>query len=162
MAAKDSPYVSGAAKLSKRIATIRAALAVPVLTKEIGELLLRRTLDRFEREVDPNYTPWRPLASSTLARRKRAGGVPGAKILQQTGAMKKSIKIIRGDNTGTIYTNTGAGVRIGIEDEEQVPKARAHQRGTPRIPVRKFLGIGSRDVNAVDGLLRRAASKAGL
>ena len=156
---QDTRYVRGAEKLGKRIATIRAALSVPVIAREANELLLRRTLARFDREVDPDGKPWPALASETLARRNRANGYPGKPKLVQTGELRASIKLLRGGE-GSVYTNTGAGGRIGIEgDENLVGKARAHQRGYGNIPVRRFLGIGRNDVTAVDGLMRRIATK---
>lgn len=159
MTAQDTKYVRGAERLGRRIATIRAAVSVPVLVREANELLLRRTLDRFDREVDPDGKPWPALAGSTLERRKRANGFVGKPKLVQTGELRASIQLIRGGE-GTLYTNTGAGGRIGIEgDEALVGKARAHQRGYKNIPVRRFLGIGKNDVTAVDGLLRRTAAK---
>lgn len=161
--AQDTPFVRGYEKLSRRIATIRASLAVPPLTEAIGRLLLKRTLERFDREVDPDGQRWRELEPETLARRGRANGGSGKKILNATGQMRGAIRIIRGaDAVGAVYTNTGARVRIGISDPDQVGKARAHQRGYRHIPVRRFLGIGALDVRAVDGLLRRAAAKAEL
>ena len=153
---RDTKYVSGATKLKARIQTITAALALPVLTNEIGQLLLRRTLTRFDEEVDPDRKPWAPLAKTTLERRRRAGGYSGKKILVQTGVLRSAIRIIRGDASGAIYTNTGAGVRIGVGDESVTGRAAAHQKGIG-VPRRKFLGVGPLDIRAVDGLMRRAA-----
>lgn len=158
----DTKFVSGVAKLQRRIATIRATLSLPVMTEEIGQLLLRRTLARFDAEVDPDNKPWKPLSSETLRRRNRAGGKPGAPILVQTQKMRNSIRLIRGSASGAVFTNTGAGVRIGITDPEQVDKARAHNYGTGNIPVRRLLGVAALDVKSVDSLLRRRAVKLGI
>lgn len=159
MTVQDTKFVRGAERLGRRIATVRAALSLPLLVRETNELLLRRTLDRFDREVDPDGKPWPALADTTLERRRRAGGYPGKAKLVQTGELRASIQLIRGGE-GTIFTNTGAGGRIGIEgDEELIGKARAHQRGLNNIPVRRFLGIGRNDITAVDGLLRRKAAQ---
>jgi len=156
----DAEFRGGVLKLRNRLKALQATLAIPVLTEEIGQLLLRRTLARFDREVDPNEVPWTPLASETLERRKRAGGNSGKKILVQTGALRASIQLLRGANTGTISTNTGAGVRIGVEDPEQTMKAFVHNKGYGKIPMRKFLGIGKLDIRSVDGLMRRRAAAA--
>ena len=163
--ADDSKFVRGAEKLRRRIQTIRDTLGVKALTTEIGDLLLRRTLDRFDKQVDPDGRPWTPLAQSTLERRKRAGGRPGMPILRQSGELRGSIKLIRtAVEAGTAtYVNTGAGVRIGVEgDSDLIGKARAHQKGyKPKgIPIRRFMGVGRLDITAVDGLMRRAAKKA--
>ena len=153
---EDTKYVNGVKKLGQRVKTIRTALALPVMVNEITDLLLRRTLDRFDREIDPDYVPWEPLADSTLARRRR-DGVKSTKKLNRTGAMRGAIKRIRGAAAGLLVTNTGAGARIGVADPAQTKKAAAQQYGTRFIPQRKFLGIGSLDVKSVDSLLRRKA-----
>lgn len=153
---KDTKFVDGAEKLKRRIATITASLALPAMMNEIGELLLRRTLRRFDAEVDPDNQKWKPLASETLQRRKRSGGYEGKKILVQTGEMRKAIDIIRG-GAGSVYTNTGAGVRIGIQDEEIAVRGRVHNSGLGGIPQRRFLGIGKTDIGSVDQFLRRRA-----
>lgn len=158
MSLSDTRYVNGARKLGVRIRTIRDALNLPVLTGEIERLLLARTLRRFDRQLDPNENKWAPLKEDSLRRREQKG----RPLLVQTGDMRRAIQIIRGSAEGAIYTNTGASIRIGISDPDQVDKARTHQRGYKTIPARKFLGIGRNDVKAVDGLLRRAAENAGL
>lgn len=150
---EDTKYVRGAQKLSKRIATIRASIQLPLLVDDITALLLSRTLRRFDREVDPNEKPWAPLQPQSIARKRRAG-YGDRKLLVQTGNLRSAIKAIRG-GTGTISTNTGAGSRIGIEDPKVVKYARLHNQGRGGMPLRKFLGIGADDVKAVDGLMRR-------
>lgn len=151
----DTEYVRGADKLKQRIATVRANLNLPDLTFEIGSLLYRRTKDRFEQQVDPDNRPWKPLAEPTLRIRRRLGYEYKPK-LQRTEALKRAIRIIRG-GAGSTFVNTGAGVRIGIQDPEIAKYARAQNQGTPTIPARRFLGIGRLDVKAVDSLMRRKA-----
>lgn len=155
----DTPYVKGADKLQRRIATIRKNLNLPAMTQEIGQLLLKRTQDRFDKEVDPDSKPWKPLAPATLERKRREG-YGDAKKLVRKGDLRKAIAIIRG-GAGTTFTNTGAGVRIGIDDPTQVAKAQAQNKGTSRIPARRFLGVGALDVKAVDSYLRRKAANLG-
>ena len=155
----DTPYVRGVNKLAQRIRTIRERLGVAAMVEEVGALLLRRTQDRYDKEVDPDGRPWVPLAKTTLQRRRRAGGISGKKILVQTGALRASIQLIRGGLSGAIATNTGAGVRIGVADEEQLGKAATHNYGRVATPMRKFLGIGRLDIRAVDSFMRRRANK---
>ena len=152
MPLRDSRTVRGAERLGRRIRTIVENLALPVLTNDIGSLLVKRTKDRFEQEVDPDGVPWKPLNRKYAAQKAAEGH--RTKILQRTGTLKDSIRKIQGTPTGTLYTNTGAGVRIGV-DEDKVPYARYHQEGTRAIPRRVFLGVGRLDVKAVDSLLRR-------
>lgn len=157
---EDTKYVGGVAKLSRRIRHIRETLSVPPLVNEIGELLLRRTLDRFDKGVDPDYLPWKPLEEATIRRRARNPKARGHQLLFEEGGLRAAIKVIRGSAAGLAYVNTGAGLRIGVDDPYQKKKALAHQKGLGHVPIRRFLGIGSKDVKSVDGLLRRRADKA--
>jgi phage gpG-like protein len=154
----DTAYVRGAQRLSQRIQTIRTNLSLPSMVDEITDLLFKRTLQRFDAQVDPDNVPWRPLAAYTLQRRAREGFSPGP-ILQRTRALRSAIRVIRGAATGATYTNTGANSRIGVTDPDIVPYAAAQNKGTDHIPARRFLGIGRLDVKAVDSLLRRKAAQ---
>lgn len=158
MTARDTRFVNGAQRLSQRIRTIRTTLALPVLTEEIGGLLLRRTKDRFRAEVDPDRKPWKPLAESTVRSRIRLGYGAGPK-LRRTDALLDAIRVIRGNNSGAVYTNTGAGIRIGVEGKESM-KAYVQNNGFGHVPARRFLGIGALDVKSVDSFLRRKGQQA--
>jgi hypothetical protein len=151
---RDTRQVSGAQRLGQRIATIRARLNLPVLSNEIGELLLNRTLRRFDAGLDPDGRVWEPLADNTLASKRRMG-FERQGILKRTLKLRNAIQLIRGDITGAMFFNTGAGVRLGVLDEEQVIKARVHQRGNKHIPQRRIFGIGPLDIKSVDSFLRR-------
>lgn len=154
----DTKYVRGADKLQQRIATIRANIDLPDLTKQIGALLLRRNLERFDAQVDPDGSPWAPLADSTL-RRKKGAGYGDRPALVREGDLRDAIRVIAG-GAGSTFINTGAGLRIGVEDPEIAVYAKALNKGVPgRIPARKFLGISAGDVKAVDALMRRKAKQ---
>lgn len=155
----DTPFVNGAEKLRKRIERIRETAQLPAMVAEMGALLHRRTLTRFDREVDPDEKPWAPLKQATVVEKRRRG-FGGRGKLKRTLNLRNSIKLIRG-GAGTTFTNTGAGVRIGVEDPNIVDYARAHNRGTATIPARRFLGIGRLDIKAIDSLLRRKAKQLG-
>lgn len=155
--ARDTSVVSGAERLSRRIATIQSRLSLPPMMDEIGDLLMKRTQDRFSKEVDPDYIPWVPLAAATI-RRKQQQGFGDKQKLVRTEAMRKAIQRIRGRADGGTFTNTGAGFRIGITDPEIAEYARVQNRGNGRVPARRFLGIGRLDIKAVDSLLRRKAA----
>lgn len=160
MVIRDSHYVNGAARLGRRINTIRTNLNLPDVTREVANLMLRRVKDRFDSEVTPDNMPWKKLKDSTL-RIKRQLGYGGAKKLVRTGELRDAIKIIRGGGSAT-YFNTGAGVRIGVQEPEKAKVAKIQNDGNKRIPARRFLGVGRLDVKAVDSLLRRKAQQAGL
>lgn len=159
MAMQDTRYVRGPERLARRMATIRAALSLPVLTEEVANLLLKRTLARFEAQVDPDNNPWAALKETTQLRRKMSGYSPAHPILQRTKELKHAIHVLRGASPGAVFTNTGANARIGVDDEEVTGRARAHQYGNSRVVARRFLGIGQLDVKAVDSQLRRLGAK---
>ena len=151
----DTRFVRGADRLQRRIAAIRRSINLPEMTNEIGTLIYARTMRRFDREVDPDEKPWPELKEDTRKRKIREGlGV--RKMLVASGDLRRSIKLIRG-GLGTTFFNTGAGVRIGVEDKKVAQYARVHQQGLGEIPARRFLGIGRLDIKAVDSLLRRKA-----
>jgi phage gpG-like protein len=152
----DNRVVTGADKLRNRIATIRRSVALPVLVDQIGALLLRRVKVRFDQGVTADGAKWPELSAVTKADKDKLG-FGGKGMLRRTDEMRNSIKLIRGNVTGTTFTNTGGGVRIGIENPAVISRARAHNRGVTRmkIPARRFLQIGSSDVKAVDSLMRR-------
>jgi len=152
--ATDTPFVRGADKLRDRIARIRRTAALPPLTEEVGALILRRTLQRFDSEVTPDGIPWAPLSDATLKRRKKNFG--GSKILVNTRDLRNSIRRVVG-GLGSFAINTGGGFRIGIQDPDIAEYARVQNNGTGRIPARRFLGIAALDVRAVDSLMRRKA-----
>lgn len=154
----DTEFVKGSEKLAARIATVRRNLNLPDLTEGISVLLLRRTLDRFDAGVDPDGKPWTPLKPSTLRIKRRLGyGHKG--MLKRTESLRRAIRVIRG-GAGTVYTNTGAGFRIGVDDPKVAEYARIQNSGSENIPARRFLGIGRLDVKAVDSYLRRKAQQA--
>lgn len=149
--------VRGADKVARRIRTIRMGIGVVLASDAPANLVLKRTLDRFDKEVDPNNIKWAPLKPSTLLLKKRIGA-PN-KILKRSLKLRQSIKIIRGAVGSGFGTATGTGRRIGVTDPSLVPRARAHQFGTSRMVKRRFLGVGPLDVKAVDSLLRREIAR---
>lgn len=100
----------------------------PVL-RVAGEELRTLSSDSFRRSREPGGAPWRPLAASTIARRRRGSSKP----LLDTGLLANSIT----------YRATRSGVTLGTS----VPYAAPHQLGAQgagrsrrvRIPARPFL-----------------------
>ncbi len=160
--ANDSQFTDGAARLSRRIATITTKLALPVMVGRIGPLLLRRTLERFDREVTPDGQPWKALAEGTIKRRSYLD-LSGKKKLVREGTLRAAIKAIKGGE-GSFGINTGAGVRIGIDasavDEDGEPVSVYARIQNRERNGRRFLGVGRLDIKAVDSLLRRAGDDA--
>lgn len=154
---QDTRFVNGAERLAQRIRTIRNKLGLPPLTDEIGDLLLSRTLRRFDQEVDPDGNAWEALSPVTIQIKLRLG-YPLRKLVR-TRTMRDSIQKIRGAAAGATFSNTGAGVRIGIPAGKTADVARIQNYGNSKIPARRFLGVGRLDVKAVDSFLRRRAQQ---
>lgn len=154
-----SGYVTGAEKVVSRLRTIRASTAVVLHGKGIENLLLRRTKERFLKEVDPGGVAWKALAQSTIDDKIKRNKL--MKKLQRTGLLYNSIAIIKRSQT-TLASATGAGFSIGVVNSNNGEYGadpgiygRVHQFGTSRVPKRRFLGISAADVKSVDGILRR-------
>ena len=152
--ATDTPFVRGADKLRARLQRVADAVNLAALVEDIGQTLERRTIQRFDREIDPDEQPWAPLSRVTLENKKKLGCGNRRKLVR-TGELRSSIRRVRG--TAGLAVNTGAGFRIGITDPRIAQKGRYLNFGTRKIPARRFLGIGMLDIRAVDGLLRRKA-----
>jgi hypothetical protein len=158
----DTRVVTGADKLKRRLQLIATTLALAPMTDFIGEMILVRNLERFDREEDPDGRKWERLSDRTKAD-KFGVGAANKKILVRSGAMRGAIQLIKGNVAGSTFVNTGAGVRIGVKGQPRVvARARAHNRGVPKmgLPQRRFLGVADSDVRAVDLFLKRLGNKA--
>ena len=155
--ALDNDSIRGADRLMRRIATLRENYDISDMMEGVSKLLLTRTLARFDKQVGPDNDPWEALKPNTLQRRRRdfAGKPP----LVRTGKLRGAIGIIKG-GSGSVFTNTGAGFRIGIQNPDIAAYAAVQSRGSRHVPARPFLGISDLDARAVDGFLRRRVEKA--
>ena len=155
--ALDNDSIRGADRLIKRLDTLRQQYDISDMMEGVAQLMLRRTQQRFDRQVDPEGNPWAPLAPSTLVRRRK--GYAGKPPLVRTGALRGAIAIIKG-GTGSVFTNTGAGFRIGVQNPDIAAYAAVQSRGSRHVPARPFLGVSDLDVRAVDGFIRRRVIQA--
>ena len=68
---------------------------------QIGQTVVSDLLLGFRNEVEPNGEAWKPLSIATIKARRRRG--VGAKILQDTGNLKRSLnKRVTASNTVSI------------------------------------------------------------
>lgn len=157
----DTRQVKGGTALKKRLRTIQENTKNALADKRVLNYILQRNLERFRLGVDPDGVPWKPLAQSTILRKRRAQRTgealrgSGSRILVRTGAMFRNIKVLAGAVSGGLGVATGYGGRIGIADPDIAEYARLHQSGRGR-PRRRFLGVSLADRKAVDSMLRRA------
>lgn len=157
--AKNDTYVTGAAKIAARIRTIRASTAAVLTGERLPQLLLKRTKERFLKQVDPEGAKWKALSPATLEDKRKRG--KRMAILQREGVLYDSIAIISRNMT-TLAVSTGAGFSIGVINSnngeygaDPAVYGRTHQFGNAKVRQRRFLGVGKSDVKAVDNLLRR-------
>ncbi|MDD3492214.1 MAG: phage virion morphogenesis protein [Candidatus Thermoplasmatota archaeon] len=128
---------------------------------DINVVLETRARDSFDQQRAPSIVPdigkakgaakqkWKPLADSTIKRR-RTGRKSGSPIpLIDTGTLRRSISTV----LGVMETTIGTAVHYG----------QYHSAGTKRMPARPFIGIDERDVlrlelairGHIEGALRR-------
>lgn len=115
----------------------RASDMTPVMT-DIGEELVSRILDSFEREASPYGEKWAPLKPATILGRARRfktkkakqAAVANPRILQDTGTLRSSIEIQSvGNDHVTVWS--------------RAEYAATHQFGSARknIPARPFFPV---------------------
>lgn len=152
--------VTGDKALLARIATIQSGVGTLVSRERLGAFLLRRMLDRFDREEDPTGKRWASRSANTKGSHK---------LLNRTGVLRSSIGVLGGAGGTGFGVATGAGFRIGVRAHTVKDSSgrainpaiygKVHQQGNGRVPQRRFLGIGALDIKAVDSLLRREMAK---
>lgn len=128
--------------------------------KNIGEVLLRSTQDRFSSQTDPDGRSWQRLKASTIASKALRGH--SDKILRQRGYLADSIRYQANEAGVRIGTNRiyGAIHQFGGKTKPHVirPKnkkalawpgarhpARAVNHPGSKIPARSFLGFSRQD-----------------
>jgi phage virion morphogenesis protein len=134
---EDQQVQAALSRLSARVDDLRPVLA------DVGEELVTRIVDTFERETDPWGEPWQPHAQSTRRARARraAGGKTGTqryrralfgamRLLQDTGALRSSIEV---------QSVSRDQVTVG----SRMAYAAVHQFGSARkgIPARAFFPV---------------------
>ena len=120
-------------EIGQRARDLRPVLAVA------AEDLKTLVDDSFEQSRAPDGSPWAPLASSTVARRRQGSSKP----LIDTGRLRNSINASSGPSSLKVGTN--------------VPYAAYHQFGTEDIPARPFLPV----VGDAEGFSLTATGPAG-
>lgn len=144
-------------------------------SKVLQKYLVQRVRNRFKSEGSnpvaqkaPSGVAWEDLAPSTIAR-----GRDNARKLFETGALSRSIVIIKDNLNNALYTNTGGGFRIGVKATGRNYRgrspgeyARIQNKGgwsgrnlASWIPARRYLGIGQPDKDAVNLWIKRTMKR---
>ena len=173
---KDEAVNAALADLSRKVSDLS-----PVM-KVIGEYMVRSTENRFSRQGPaPDGSPWKPLAASTLKRKKHpkiltesgalrgdihyqllgthgvaigtTGRIPYAAIHQLGGtiAHKARMGVLAFGKKGGFLSRKDAGRR---KTAVRVAFARYGERQT-RIPARPFLGVSAQDSGQIVGIINR-------
>lgn len=152
--------VTGDRALLARIATIQQGVGALASRERLGAFLLRRMLQSFDREEDPDGKRWAARSSQTRGTHK---------LLNRTGVLRAAIGVLGGAGGRGFGVATGAGFRIGVRSHTVKDSSgrainpsiygKVHQQGNKHVPQRRFLGIGALDIKAVDSLLRREMAK---
>ncbi len=119
--------LKGMEQIQQMLSRLQKGLSdlTPVM-KEIGEELLANWQLRWKQEKNPYGEEWKPLAPSTLVRRRKGkGSGPAAQILRDTGRLQNSFVPVASRDSVCIGTN--------------VFYAPFHQFGTRYIPQRMLL-----------------------
>ncbi len=97
--------------------------------KNIGEYLVQRTEERFDKEIGPGGVPWVELQPETRARKRHS------KILTETGRLRGSFN----------YQVSADELLFGTN----VIYAAIHQFGGEHMPARPFLGFDEEDESRI-------------
>lgn len=153
----DTTVVRGAEAVAQKLRKARESTAKFLNSDVLLLAILKSNLKRFDAQIGPDGVPWpgRLRTDSGKADRRSRG----KKLLVREGTLRKAITTIRGSNTGTLSTATGAGGRIGVPANSPASKyGRFHQFGIGVVQ-RRFLGVSREDRVMVDSLLRNAILK---
>lgn len=104
----------------------------------LQQVLLNGIRRRFRRQVAPDGSSWAARADGSKNN-----------LLNKSGKLYKSIGVVA---SSSYYVNTGAGFRVtadALSDKDNKPYGLFHQRGTPNMPARVFLGVSLQDVRNV-------------
>jgi phage gpG-like protein len=128
--------VVDARQFRAQMARLGAILQSKEMTALIGMDVLAFVADQFRSEGRRGGLPWRRLAPSTIARRRRGGrGGLRDRILQDTGRLKQSF--VRGGG-GNVFRSGAKSIEVGTT----IRYAPFHEEGTSRMPQRKILPTG--------------------
>ena len=142
------------AELRRELTRLLAAVGDlrPAL-REIGEVLVRSTKQRFHDERDPDGQRWEPNADATLRaylRRRQGRALRGKKILTGRGTLADSIAYrLEGQTAVAVGTPRDYGAM------HQFGGTRAdHPHLWGNIPARPYLGISDEDRADISAILR--------
>ncbi|MEL7315436.1 MAG: phage virion morphogenesis protein [Cyanobacteria bacterium J06559_3] len=100
-----------------------------------------QTKENFAKQQDPDGNPWQPLAQSTLIQ-KRKRKAPSA-ILRDTSSLVSGIT-----------ARPASATQSSVETTANRTAGLWHQRGTKRMPQRRYMGFAQRHIDAIEQILK--------
>lgn len=135
----EAAGISGVLEMFNRLIQLGGDASAPL--KDVGEYYLRRTEERFNREMAPGGARWKELAPSTRAAKRHA------KILTET-------QRLRGGFTYSVDPKSlefGTNVIYGAIHQFGGETGRGHKVS---IPPRPYLGADAEDVEETTAIFR--------
>lgn len=112
------------------------------LMLEIGYEMVRSTLDRMEREIDPDGNPWVELKPETLARKRTD------KMLRERGYLRGGIAVAEAGNT---FVELAADREYAaIQQHGGTPDMAP---GPAAIPAREYMGLSKEDAEQIQTMV---------
>ncbi len=133
--------------LYARAALVAGARLDPLL-KVCRQLVIGDTKQNFVNQSDPDGTPW----PARKRERKRNRGKGKSLLLRDTGLMMASATSPGAQ--GNVDVRTPTGLLWG----SNLDRAGWHNRGTPTIPKRRFVGAGRRLLDKLDRAVKDFAA----
>jgi len=143
------------------------------LMNEISQIMLEAVMKNFDAEGRPSK--WARLKSSTLKQRQKKGYT--GKILQRTGALKRSIQASYNESSATVSTNLvyaathqyGATISKSTlktyltqkKAGKDVAKPKSNRMSQWKIPARPFMNLTPKDGEKIKKSIVAYLTKAG-
>lgn len=140
---------------------------------DLGKLIQRRIRARFSGDKFPNLynkspdgEKWKPITLDALLSRVRRQGTSAETTppLYDTGSLRDSLRVRK--RSFNIIDGRLTSYAVSVS-EEQEGKAVLHNAGGftatgGQVPARPFMGLGSKDIDAIVDAIRREGKKKGL
>ena len=132
-------------------AQANSLLNLQPLWQAVGMYVQKQTIkERFDKEQAPDGTKWKPLSPARVKQRLKRHKTGNMRILQDTGALRRSVQY----EAGQSYVRIGSNLKY----------ARIHQfggiihftkrKGSVTIPARPFLGVTPNERKHINDMLR--------
>lgn len=132
--------LTGIPEVQRELAALKQRPTATEVWQKVGRVLSEEANNCFTSQRSPDGKAWKRLSKATRKQRSKMGGA--MRILQRTGAMRRSLYVITSPGRAEIGTRN--------------PYAPVHQYGSAskRIPARPFIGLSIAGRQKIAQLLR--------